>query len=156
MSYITSERQKAVLVLRLELLARGADAQKVERDMLAKLRDPKISPEKLAPVLVRRNHESHYAAAYLLERISDTGYRLLVTDKDRWHIVRAKATSHVVVLAPHHEKAHYDLVLKQSQLRFDVSRLLKDSNGCRTLRSKGSRNRKSARRTSRSSSRAKK
>jgi hypothetical protein len=68
------------------------------------------SPEGLAPVMVRRNHDDWFAA-YLIQRIGAHGCRLLTSD---WTITRVKRTA-LVALAINPSQ-HHGIIEKQREL----------------------------------------
>lgn len=93
-----------------------------------------VSPEKLAPVLVKRNHDEWFAG-FLVQSIGTGGMRLLVKDST-WRITRVKRTATVVHVGVRDRQQHAAIVEQQRCLRKDISDLLSRTKTCKNTKSK--------------------
>lgn len=151
------QQQQDVLGARARMLAtlpaQEADALRPTLDESYRQHLASVSPERLAPVLVRRNHEAWFAA-FLVQRVGDGGARLLVVEDD-WHLTRAKKSSTLVRIprGGSAEQAHAETVVLQARFRTKMAKMLREwkAKKCRMTARKGSTNRKSKKATARNS-----
>lgn len=123
---VLSARERAINLAVPE--ARTAFDEAYFSDLLA------VSPDKLIPVLVQRNHEDWFAG-YLIQSIGMDGMRLLVKD-DTWRITRVKRTATVIPVGRKARQRHLQIVEAQRQLKTDISDLLAGINACKITKSK--------------------
>lgn len=93
-----------------------------------------VSPDKLTPVLVKRNHDEWFVG-FLIQAIGTGGMRLLVKD-DKWRITRVKQSATVIRLGERFSVDHATLVEEQRCLRKDLNMLLSRVKPCKSTKSK--------------------
>lgn len=79
------------------------------------------SPEKLAPVLIQRNH-TDLVVAYLIQKIGDRAWRFLITG-EHWRILRAKKSATVYYIPQELLEAFKQAVMVQGLCTSAIERL---------------------------------
>ena len=108
------------------------NVKQVDNVYFTDLRD--VSPDKLAPVLVKRNHDEWFVG-FLIQAIGTGGMRLLVKD-DKWRITRVKQSATVIRIGERLKDHHVALVEEQCCLRRDLGILLSRVQPCKSMKSK--------------------
>jgi hypothetical protein len=93
-----------------------------------------VSPGKLVPVVVKRNHDEWFVG-FFVQNVGAGGIRLLICD-DSWRLTRVKQSATVIRLTPKDTDEHAALVVRQRGLRKDLHQLLSRVKSCRDMRSR--------------------